>query len=103
MASRPWGIQDSTSAGRSRRLFWAPSPGPSRSERIDRVVTHRVLGPLIYLAVMATIFWAVYAWAEPFMNWIEAGTEWLGAHVAGRETGVGLRYEEAGMSAPPSS
>jgi ferrous iron transport protein B len=67
-------------ARRVRRV--APSPGPSLSERIDRVVTHRVLGPLIYLAIMALIFRAVYAWAEPFMNWIQAGTDWLGASVA---------------------
>jgi len=68
-------------ARRVRRV--APSPGPSLSERIDRVLTHRVLGPAIYLAIMAVIFWAVYAWAEPFMGWIEAGTEWLGGFVAG--------------------
>lgn len=68
-------------ARRVRRV--APSPGPSRSERVDRIVTHRVLGPLIYLAIMAVIFQAVYAWAEPFMNWIEAGTDWLGGAVAG--------------------
>ncbi len=67
-------------ARRVRRV--APSPGPSLSEKIDRVVTHRVLGPAIYLAIMAVIFWAVYAWAEPFMGWIEAGTGWLGAQVA---------------------
>jgi ferrous iron transport protein B len=68
-------------ARRVRRV--GPSPGPSRSERIDRVVTHRVFGPLIYLAVMAVMFQAVYTWAEPFMGWIEAGTNWLGGAVAG--------------------
>jgi len=67
-------------ARRVRRM--APSPGPSPSERIDRIVTHRVLGPLIYLAVMALIFRAVYSWAEPFMGWIEAGAGWLGGAVA---------------------
>jgi len=67
-------------ARRARRV--APSSGPSRSERIDRIVTHRVLGPLIYLAIMALIFQAVYAWAEPFMGWIEAATEWLGGAVS---------------------
>jgi len=67
-------------ARRVRRV--APSPGPSRSERVDRIVTHRVLGPLIYLAIMAVMFQAVYAWAEPFMDWIQAGTDWLGGTVA---------------------
>ncbi|HEX5138848.1 MAG TPA: ferrous iron transport protein B [Planctomycetota bacterium] len=68
-------------ARRVRRVD--PSPGPSRSERLDRIVTHRILGPLIYLAIMGIIFQAVYAWAEPFMGWIEAGTDWLGGAVAG--------------------
>ena len=68
-------------ARRVRRV--APAPGPSLSEKIDRVVTHRVFGPLLYLAVMAVMFQAVYAWAEPFMGWIEAGTDWLGGAVAG--------------------
>ncbi len=67
-------------ARRVRRV--APSPGPSLSERIDRVLTHRVLGPVIYLAIMALMFQAVFAWATPFMGWIETGTEWLGAQVA---------------------
>jgi ferrous iron transport protein B len=57
-------------------------PGPSNSERIDRVLTHRVLGPILYLALMGTIFIAVYSWAEPFMGWIEAGTGWVGSTVA---------------------
>jgi ferrous iron transport protein B len=68
-------------ARQARRV--AATPGPSASERIDRVVTHRVLGPILYLVLMAVIFEAVYAWAEPFMGWIEAGTDWLGGAVAG--------------------
>jgi ferrous iron transport protein B len=69
-------------ARRVRRA--SPSPGPSLSERIDRVVTHRALGPVIYLAIMAVIFWAVYAGAEPFMGWIETATKWLGSSVSER-------------------
>ncbi|MHC4549969.1 MAG: ferrous iron transport protein B [Planctomycetota bacterium] len=53
------------------------------SERIDRLLTHRVLGPVIYVVLMGTIFQAVYAWATPFMDGIEAGTGWLGGFVAG--------------------
>ncbi len=55
--------------------------GPRRSERADRVLTHRVFGPLIFLGVMGVIFWAVYAGAAPFMDVIEEGTGWLGARV----------------------
>jgi ferrous iron transport protein B len=56
--------------------------GPSRSERIDKALTHHIFGPLIYLAIMAVIFQAVYTWAEPFMAGIEAATGWLGGSVA---------------------
>jgi ferrous iron transport protein B len=52
------------------------------SERIDKVVTHRVLGPLLYLLIMGVIFQAVYSWATPFMDGIEAGTGWLGGFLA---------------------
>ena len=53
-----------------------------RSERADRILTHRVLGPVVFLAVMATIFLAVFTWAAPFMDWIEALSGWLGETVA---------------------
>jgi ferrous iron transport protein B len=52
------------------------------SERIDKVLTHRVLGPVVYLLIMGVIFQAVYTWATPFMDAIEAGTGWLGAFLA---------------------
>lgn len=55
--------------------------GATRSERLDRVLTHRVLGPVIFLLIMGTLFQAVYTWAEPFMGWIEALTAWLGGVV----------------------
>jgi ferrous iron transport protein B len=52
------------------------------SERIDKVLTHRVLGPVVYLLIMGLIFQAVYSWATPFMDAIEAGTGWLGGFLA---------------------
>lgn len=44
---------------------------PGRSERIDRVVTHRVLGPLILLLVMLMVFQAIFSWANLPMNLID--------------------------------
>jgi ferrous iron transport protein B len=37
---------------------------PGISERIDRVVTHRFLGPLILFAVMLLVFQAIFSWAD---------------------------------------
>lgn len=43
------------------------------SDRIDRLVTHRVWGLLLFAAMMFVIFQAIYSWAAPFMNVVEAG------------------------------
>jgi ferrous iron transport protein B len=37
---------------------------PDISERIDRVVTHRFLGPLILLVVMLLVFQTIFSWAN---------------------------------------
>ncbi|MFS8087049.1 MAG: ferrous iron transport protein B, partial [Acidobacteriota bacterium] len=41
------------------------------SERIDRVVTHKFLGPLILLVVMLLVFQAIFSWANLPMNLID--------------------------------
>lgn len=37
---------------------------PGISERIDRVVTHRIFGPVILLLVMLLVFQAIFSWAS---------------------------------------
>lgn len=53
------------------------------SDRIDRVVLHPVIGPLLLTVLMFFVFQAVFAWAEAPMAAIEAATGWVGAQVAG--------------------
>jgi ferrous iron transport protein B len=48
------------------------------SDRIDRVVLHPVVGPILLTAVLFLVFQAVFAWAEAPMGWIEAATAWAG-------------------------
>ena len=48
------------------------------SDRIDRVVLHPVLGPLLLMVVLFLVFQAVFAWAEAPMGWIEVATAWTG-------------------------
>ena len=43
------------------------------SDRIDRVVLHPLLGPLLMAAVLFLVFQAVFAWAEAPKGWIQAG------------------------------
>ena len=54
-----------------------------RSQGIDRLLTHRVLGPVLYVLIMGVIFQAVYTWAVPFMDWIDAATGWAGEGIRG--------------------
>ncbi|MCC6244010.1 MAG: ferrous iron transport protein B [Gemmatimonadaceae bacterium] len=51
------------------------------SDRIDNVVLHRVWGPLVFLALMALVFQAVFSWATPLMDGIEAMLGAAGAWV----------------------
>ena len=52
------------------------------SDRIDRLVLHPVLGPLLLALLLFVVFQAVFAGAEQPMAWIEAGTAALGDAVA---------------------
>lgn len=47
--------------------------GRSRTEQIDAVLTHRFLGPLIFLVVMLVVFQAIFSWADLPMNLIDGG------------------------------
>ena len=48
------------------------------SDRIDAVVTHRVFGPLLFAGLLLVVFQAVFTWATPAMDAIEAGVALLG-------------------------
>ena len=47
------------------------------SDRIDRVVLHPVMGPILLALVLFLIFQAVFAWATAPMDLIKAATAWL--------------------------
>ncbi len=53
-------------------LTHSAGPATTTSDRIDRVLTHRISGLLIFAAIMFLIFQSIYYWAQPFMNSIEA-------------------------------
>ena len=52
------------------------------SDRIDAVVTNRVLGLPIFLVLMYLVFKVTFTLGGPPMEWIEAGFGWLGEAVA---------------------
>ena len=43
------------------------------SDRIDAVVLHPVLGPLLLAAILFVMFQGVFAWARPLMDGLQAG------------------------------
>ncbi len=76
----------------SNRFQWAgmvanatiqPVGAPRRttSEKIDRILTHRVFGLAIFVAVMYLVFQAIYTFAGPLMDWIELGFGYVGDRV----------------------
>jgi len=61
------------------------------SDRIDRIVLHRVVGPIIFLALMAVVFQAVFSWAAPLMDGIEVLIAAIGGAVGDRMPDGDLR------------
>jgi ferrous iron transport protein B len=61
------------------------TPGPERrgdvSARLDRVAVHPVFGSVIFVALMAVVFQAVFAWAAPLMELIDGAAGALSAAV----------------------
>ena len=69
----------------TRRLLSLAVAMPRRTaaidDALDRWLLHPLFGLLALGLVMFLIFQAVYAWATPMMDGIEAATGWLGATV----------------------
>ncbi len=67
------------------RLLAAAVKGPGRRDsltaRADAVLLHPVAGLVILLAILFVMFQAVFAWAAPLMDGIEAGFHLLGEAV----------------------
>jgi ferrous iron transport protein B len=47
------------------------------TDRLDRILTHRFWGTLIFLATMFLVFQSIFTWAQPLMTVVSAGKEWL--------------------------
>ena len=45
----------------------------TRSERWDKILTHRWMGPAIFMAILYFIFQSIFTWASIPMDWIQAG------------------------------
>lgn len=66
-----------------------PAKPDTVTSRIDAVLLHPVAGLLILLLVLFVMFQAVFTWAQPPMDAIKAGFDWLGT-LAGTALPEGL-------------
>lgn len=54
----------------------------SFSEKLDKILTHKYLGPVIFLMIFGAIFQSIFEWAIIPMNAIATFIEWIGLQVA---------------------
>ncbi len=75
-----------STAREAERIMKACVRPPERPDtltgRIDAVLLHPVGGLLILMAILFVMFQAVFSWAAPLMDGIEAGIGWVGEMVA---------------------
>lgn len=60
----------------------AAAPHPF-TQKLDQILTHKVAGLLIFLAVMYGLFTSIYVFATPLMDGVDAAFGWLGETVSG--------------------
>jgi ferrous iron transport protein B len=53
------------------------------THRLDSVLLHPVIGPIVLALIMFVMFQAVFAWSETPKSWIENGVAWLSSLVTG--------------------
>lgn len=64
------------------QLWSAPKkrkPELSRTDRVDKVLLHPVLGFVIFVAIMFVVFQALFSWSGPAMDLIQDGVAGLGS------------------------
>lgn len=60
----------------------AAAPHPF-TQKLDQILTHKVAGLLIFLAIMYGLFTSIYVFATPLMDGVDAAFGWLGETVSG--------------------
>ena len=56
-------------------------PGETVSDKLDRVLTHKVWGTFVFLGLMALMFQSIFTFARLPMEALQAGVGWLGGAV----------------------
>lgn len=53
----------------------------SLTDRIDKIVTHKIFGPLIFFTLLLLVFQSIFSWASAPMDWIDGGIASLGEYL----------------------
>ncbi|MEX0867675.1 MAG: ferrous iron transport protein B [Pirellulales bacterium] len=61
------------------------------SDKIDRLLTSRFVGLLMFAAIMFVVFMSIFAWAEPLMGYFEGAQEWAAGLVTANMAPGALR------------
>ena len=61
------------------------------TDRLDRVLTHRLWGTLVFLVVMFLMFQSIFLWAKPLMDLIDGGQDAVAKGVEGATAAGPLR------------
>ncbi len=65
--------------------------GLTISDRMDMILTHRLWGWLAFLGAMTVMFFCIFTVAQVPMDWIDAGTKWIGGWITGHMPDSDLR------------
>ena len=57
--------------------------GESVTDRLDRILTHRIWGVVVFILIMGVMFQSIFNLAKYPMDWVESGVEHLGGLVGG--------------------
>jgi ferrous iron transport protein B len=76
----------------SRTVTHHRQQGLTTSDKIDRIVTHRVWGFLVFFGLMAVMFQSIFTWATVPMEAIGDVFDWLGRQVTGLMPAGDLRH-----------
>lgn len=65
-----------------------PLHGRPLTDKIDVILTHRVFGMAVFLALMYVVFQSIYTFAQPLMDGITSGFDWIKGAVSPPLAGV---------------
>jgi len=60
--------------------YQAPAP-PVWTRRLDSIFLHPAAGPAVFCLVVVTVFQAIFTWARPLMDGVQAAVTWSSARV----------------------